>query len=184
MRTDPLLLAGELEALATELRSSGDVLWQRSSDWVRVETRSGDGERGGGLGDAVSEDAIGEKIADRQASRYHSELLNLLPRLFADARRARAVVEIVCPSQPRKLKGQELTVAQAAAEGWCASCHRDDGFIEPVHPQGRYKDWCRFCGEWKAAHGGELPPLGVVRWRHRHPGKHVPLAIVEQGART
>ena len=48
---------------------------------------------------------------------------------------------------------------------WCRSCHRDNKHCEPT-AHGRYKDLCRFCGDWNAAHKA-LPPHEIIEARHR-----------------
>jgi hypothetical protein len=61
-------------------------------------------------------------------------------------------------------------------EMWCKSCWRDDKHHEPV-AIGRYKTWCRFCGDWKAAHK-RLPPVEILEARHS--GRRITSTMVEK----
>lgn len=169
------------DALATAQALRGehlDLLWQRTVDWQRVRHMADRGERGGGSGEAASDDAIEERIGDAAAARYHDEVQTLVRRVTADLARLHRIAGIVIPAQPRRLQGRDMLAAQVAADGWCVSCWRDEQALVPIAvrasgPQkGRpyYTDLCRFCGGWKAEHG-QVPPIDVVQ-RH-HDGRRI-----------
>lgn len=147
----------------------GAITWTRFADWVKEQRVSSDSTRGGGLREAESDVAIKERIDDHQASRYHTELSRLTDRITADLHRLQTLIRIANPDTPR----QEIGAG-------CQSCYRDAGRYEPIH-LGRYKRACRWCGEWRAEHG-DWPPLAVIRWRGRNPGKRVPVSIIEQAS--
>lgn len=155
------------ELLARELHTHGTTTWQRAADWVEEQRRRTDDARGGGVGSGITDYALTERLDAKQASAYQAEIAAIGNRLYADMTRMRRIIEIANPETPRSEIG-----------AGCQSCHRDGGRYEPIHA-GRYRLACRFCGEWRAEHG-EWPPLPVVRWRGRNPGKRVPLKIVEQ----
>lgn len=157
----------ELDPLRSRVLADGDLLWSRTADWVKARQPS-NGERGGGLSEP-SDDALRQRMEDRQASRYHDELKTLTERMRADAARYRRIFEIVLPPPSAVLSNKHLQLAQIAAEGWCVSCWRDDQNCTPIalRPSGEpfYKDRCRACGEWKHEHGQD-PPLPILKLRH------------------
>lgn len=164
---DPYDLEEQLAKTLGAQRALGFLTWQRVQDWVKEDRTYGDSNRGGGVGNAKTDDRLREQLDDEQASMYFPELNQLSRRLDADLRRLRRIIAIANPVSPK-----------AQPDAGCRSCFRDGGTYEPVHA-GRYRNACRFCGEWRAEHG-DWPPLTVIRWRHRHPGKRVPLTIVEK----
>lgn len=158
------------ELLTRDLHTHGAPTWRRVGDWVAEQRHlEADSSRGGGFGHAVTDKALEERQGNRQASAYQAEVAALSKRLYADMTRLRRIIEIANPEIPR-----------AEIGAGCQSCQRDGGRYEPIHA-GRYRLACRFCGEWRAEHG-EWPPLTVVRWRGRNPGKKVPLKVVEAAA--
>lgn len=157
------------DTVTRALHTHGSTTWQRAADWVKEPRRHDTAERGGGVGNGHTDKALEEHRLDKQASTYQAELAAISKRLYADLTRLHRIIEITNPEVPRSEIG-----------AGCQSCYRDAGRYEPVH-EGRYRRACRFCGEWRAEHG-EWPPLAVVRWRGKNPGKKVPLKIVEQAA--
>jgi hypothetical protein len=166
---DPDSLHTSLAQTAHKVRTLGDRTWQRVDDWTRTDQVAKDSTRGGGLGSGRSDYSLEEQRLDRQAAAYRSELAAITKRLDADLHRLRTIVDIANPEAPKTI------------DAGCRSCARHEGMYEPVHV-GYYRDACRFCGEWKAAHEGDWPPLAVVRWHHNHPGKKIPLHVVEQAS--
>lgn len=162
-------LAAALGHSHDRVKERGASTWGRFADWVRAERRSGDSTRGGGLREAKSTERLREEHEDRQASRYHAELDHLTRRICADLRRLDQLIDLANPATPRP-----------APDAGCRSCARDGGWFEPVWA-GRYAHYCRFCGQWRAATHQD-PPLAIVRWQHRHPGKRVPVSIVEKAS--
>lgn len=156
----------ELDQLRERVRRDGDLLWQRTADWVKIQQPPA-GERGGGTS-APADDALRERMLDRMASKYHDELRQLTRRLHDDASRYNRIADIVLP-KPAVSVGNHMQAAQVAAEGWCVSCWRNDQTCEPIakRPSGEpyYRDRCRPCGAWKAEHGQD-PPLPILKLRH------------------
>lgn len=169
IRPDRLLAL--LEAVTQQVGHRGDLAWQRIHDWEREARIPRDGNRGGGLADAVNDDRIREQYEDNAASRYQAELSTLTDRIDSDLRRLMVLIAIATPTRPRTVASKEYLAAQAAADGWCASCFRDAGHLEPIAVRPGtttpyYVDRCRACGEWRKIHG-EDPPIDVLRTRHR-----------------
>lgn len=164
---EPRQLEEQIALTLGDLRNHGALTWQRVEDWVRIDRSTNDSNRGGGVGNAKTDDRLKEQLDDTQASAYFPELATLTARLYADLNRLRRIIAIANPAAPK-----------AQPDAGCRSCFRDAGIYEPVYA-GRYRNACRFCGEWRAEHG-DWPPLHVIRWRHRHPGKRVPVTIVER----
>lgn len=170
--TTPALarLLDELDMLRPRLIKTGDLMWSRTSDWVKAQQPK-NGERGGGTS-APSDERIFDLMGDRQASRYHDEVKSIVNRMAADADRLRQIIEIADQRQPRQIAGKDMLATQVAAAGFCVSCWRNDQHcveIEirtsgPAAGQPYYRDLCRFCGGWKAEYG-DIPQLDVVQ-RH------------------
>ena len=160
-------LAAELSAALESQRRHGRNTWQRFADWTRNAPRWDDTERGGGVGSGRSDFAIADQRDDKQAAAYQAELAKLTERISADLHRLRRLHDIANPDSPR-----------SQPEAGCVSCARDGGRYEPTW-EGRYRTACRFCGEWRSTQG-DWPPLSVVRWRGRNPGKRVPVHVVEK----
>jgi len=53
-----------------------------------------------------------------------------------------------------------------APDGACRSCWRNNRHYEPI-AVGRYRKYCTWCGEWKAANHGQLPPRKLLEMHHR-----------------
>lgn len=143
---------------ATGSRTSGPALWCDTHDRTlarcleehldctgRYQTRS----------DPAGETAI--ELDHDQAAADHAELLALirqLPRLVA----------LVDRYQTRPGSGASLPDVD-----WCRSCYRNDRKHEPVgrRPDGTpwYAGLCRWCGDFRAAHGVE-PPVELLQKRH------------------
>lgn len=70
----------------------------------------------------------------------------------------------------------EPVEADAPDDMWCRSCWRDDKHHEPISV-GRYKAWCRFCGDWRAANK-RLPPVEILEARHR--GQRITTQMVDR----
>jgi hypothetical protein len=113
-----------------------------------------------GIPDHILERRIDEAVA----ARYRRELDTITKRLEADCRRLVALVEVAHPPKT----DQQVKL--------CRSCARAK--IDEETADGRYKLACRFCGDWHGAHG-DWPPVAVLRWRRDHPGKSVPVHVVE-----
>ena len=148
-------------------RKCGASTWQRVQDWVRTRSRDGGEERGGGVGSARSTTSIADTREDIQAGTYYAELAQLTERISNDLARLRRIHAIANPQTPK-----------SAPDAGCISCARDGGRYEPTW-EGRYRNACRFCGEWRSTQG-DWPALSVVRWRGRNPGKRVPVHVVEK----
>jgi hypothetical protein len=171
---DPELLADRLEDCSRAVRANGGLTWERCEDWNhpgRLPTR---GERGGGLRDGVTDEALDDRREDAAASRYKAELAEITRRLDADTARLKTIIRICNPSPPKTLASKDLLVAQVAADGWCVSCYRREQFLEPITMQTArngamvpiYRDLCRPCGKWKSENG-ELPSMEVLQTWHR-----------------
>ena len=146
-----------------------DTTRQRFVDWRATAVVPKAGERGGGdIGCTPSEEVLRNRRDDRQASRYLDEWDTLRKRLEADVARLVALVELAHPPSPK-----------TPPESCCRSCARAK-IEEPIWP-GRSKQGCRYCAEWRASHG-DWPPIAVLRWRSEHPGKPVPVHVVQQAS--
>lgn len=159
-------------------RRRGQETWNRSYAWIRSHNPPLPLhlQHGGGFeGEARSDESIENGHLDYIAGQYHGELADLTARLVADLNRLRKIEEVCTPG---KVREPPVQAADIAGEGWCSSCYRDAGWLEPEH-EGRYRGLCRFCGEWRAANG-EIPPAGLVRWRHRNPHRRLTEQVVLQ----
>lgn len=150
--------------------------WQVSNDALLRPDDGSDEDQDEARRESRSDKDRRESMWDAQAARYADELAALLKRVDADMARLTRLNEILCPDQPHQLTNRELLSAQIAAEGWCVSCHRDAGWCEPLW-EGRSRDGCQWCAKWRRSEGG-WPPLALVKWRHRNPGRQLTTADV------
>lgn len=180
------------KGLAQRLHNAGD-LWGEHGDEMALRADvwrtanlpgpddGGDEEQDEARRDARSDHDRMNAAEAAQAATYYDELDRITKRLDADLRRLERLKEIICPVPLKRSVPASVQAAEAAGEGWCASCFRDRGWLEPQH-EGRYRGLCRFCGEWKAANG-EVPPQSVVAWRHRNPHRRLTEQVVAQMTR-
>lgn len=100
---------------------------------------------------------------------------------------AHRIVARYTPTQPRRTK------ADPAPDDWCTSCFRNAGHHTPItlrkSGEPYYADLCKWCGEWRTAHG-TLPPVAILRARHegrkittRLVAQHTPAATTNRAAK-
>lgn len=69
----------------------------------------------------------------------------------------------------RARENAPMTPAEAAIEGFCASCWRNEGHRKEIDRDKNdlkfYRDYCRWCGSMKAEYGIE-PPLDMLKLHH------------------
>ena len=119
-------------------------------------------------------DPTGEAaIADEVRTFLADEWDRLVKGLHIDMDRLHDILDMAVPS-PVKLTDDAKTFDQIVAEGYCRSCFRDHGYLEPVamRPNGqrKYRAYCNWCGEFMAAelagHPGTLePPIELIEQR-------------------
>lgn len=175
-RADLPRLAGSLAVLGTLLEDRGQQAWDVLASWTTGPTPPPTtGERGGGTGEAGQEDQAEQRRWEARAARLLAEQradLTELDRLVQNIIRR---IDIACPPNTAEVKNRRtgnldpVTPAEVAIEGWCASCWRDDQTLEPIekdrHGLRYYRDYCRWCGAFKAKHDTE-PPLALLKRRH------------------
>lgn len=162
--TDP----GRAERHALEIEALGNEILNRIPDAVRVMRDYKRGYPTGGdgppakviaeLGSCTRTEALalaGPDAIDRE----QRELDQCLDR----ALRALQTAYNICARYQRAARPTKPE-AQTNDEGWCSSCIRDGGYLEPA-AAGRYAALCRFCGEWLAANGTN-PPMEILKARH------------------
>lgn len=124
-----------------------------------------------------SDDDRRDRMWSVQAAGYYSELTVLVERMENDARRLKRLHEIILPAQGKRSSVAPLTQrAELVSLGLCVSCHRDNEYAEPVW-ENRSKDGCQWCTKWRQSEG-QWPPVALVRWRHRNPGRALTTADV------
>ena len=150
--------------------------WQRLRSDLLSRHDGADDEQDEARRASASDDERNDRRWDEQAAGYAKELAAILGRVDADLTRLTRLEGILCPDQPKQLGNRDLLAAQVAADGWCVSCHRDDGYCEPVW-ESRSRDGCQWCARWRTSEGA-WPPVALVRWRHRNPGRALTTADV------
>lgn len=75
---------------------------------------------------------------------------------------------------------RRVRLAEGPGADWCVSCHRDNGYHEPISDEA-YSDRCRWCREWRAEHGDD-PPLELLQ--RRHEGRRITTADVERALKS
>lgn len=157
-------LCQHLTTTTRDLEHLGASTWKRFDEWADSPKQARDILRGGGLGEARSDDDTENARLDRLAAGYHRELDQLTRRVEADLARLRQLLRIANPDRPRSLRPGELTDSQLVADGWCPSCFRDDQHLAPV-AEGRYKDRCRGCGDLRGRERRD-PTMDELRLMH------------------
>lgn len=173
-------LADRLQGLACRLRQEGGLTGERFAAWQKAVMprlfESDDDAQEAAVRESRSERDDEDRRGDAQAGRYLSEWVALLDRIGSDAARADALLTVGNPPQPRRLAQRDMQPAQIAAEGLCVSCWKAGIKDEDTVP-GRYRDRCRFCGDWRGEHG-EDPPGWLLRKRQVHGKRSVTTADV------
>lgn len=150
--------------------------WRHADDSMLVRPDDGSDEEQDEARRASRPDEDRRRHLDEaQAARYYDELTTLVKRMEADARRLKRLDEIIIPPAGRRVQPL-VQPAELIREGLCVSCHRDGAWCEPVW-EGRSRDGCQWCARWRTSEG-QWPPVALVRWRHRNPGRPLTTADV------
>jgi hypothetical protein len=156
-----------LTDLAKTIDRHGQATWQHVDDWRKQRRLSSDSNRGGGAGDHAAARAA-DRIEDERVGHLFDRLTQAVTDLSDMIARTDALITETIPLRVPKAK-PNILAAQAAADGWCRSCFRDDQHLEPItlRPDGTpfFRDLCKWCGYWQAEHG-QLPGVDVLRQRH------------------
>lgn len=136
-----------------------------------------------GYSDPTGEAAAGLDVTSLTLARYRglldwlddnaADLVTLLSQLVPNQPNTKVTPCASCgaPRPAAAKRRPDMDAAALVEAGWCKSCYRDDQFLRLIDTrratgQRYYRDFCRFCGGFKADHGIE-PPLAVLRARHR-----------------
>lgn len=150
--------------------------WRKADDALLVRPDDGsDDEQDEARRSSRSDVDDRDRMEQAQASRYYGELTTLVDRMEADARRLKRLHEIICPPKGKRVSPL-VQPAELVSAGLCVSCHRDQSWCEPVW-EGRSRDGCQWCARWRTSEGS-WPPVALVRWRHRNPGRALTTADV------
>lgn len=177
-KADITFIAARGQQASEALNRAGTTAWETSEAWKRgASTANYDPEVGGNRWEqdsegqvwAVPSDPTGDAALTPEQVHAHEELVAALDTYLKSADR---IVELVAMATPRKLNqisDRDRLAAQVAAEGWCASCYRNGGKLQPqaMHPDGRvkYQGSCRWCKEFEQEYGRK-PPLSLLEKRH------------------
>lgn len=176
-RSDLPRLFAFLGVLGTEGEAKGQAAWDASSGWTPApQPAPKPGEHGGGLGEAGEETAKDEAAQRKAAEKRFQTYRVHLAALEKYAYLVMQDIDIAVPPNTAEVKNRRtdnldpVTPADAAVDGWCASCWRNDQqhVLIDVHKTTglRYfRDYCRWCGGVKATYGIE-PPLDALKLHH------------------
>lgn len=175
-RSDLPRLGASLSLLGTLLERDGQTAWDRMSGWREGPRKAPQrGEVGGGGGEAGAEDRKLEAIQRARAARHFDEWRADLDTIDDLVQSLLRRIDVACPPHPDEVKNRRtgdldpVTAADVAAAGWCASCWRNDQQMVPIekdrHSMRFYRDYCRWCGGFKAQHKIE-PPVALLELRH------------------
>jgi hypothetical protein len=155
-------LADYMTDVAVELRKQGGATEAVLHDWAAPGHMPTAGERGGGLVDAEPDFTLAQRREAAEAGRLQKEWRTRTRRILADLHWLEQTMQTANPPETTRLRFSDLSAAQVAAEGYCVSCIRAG--VNTVTAKGRYRDRCRFCGEWEAEHKKD-PPVALVELR-------------------
>ena len=183
---EPDRLADRLQDCAVKLRCEGGLAGERFSAWTkaampRLFESDDDAQEAAEVAGRTERDEA-DRRGDALAAAYWSEWQALLRRLESDTARAVRLMGVANPPQPSRLSQRELQPAQVAAEGLCVSCWKAKIRDEDV-ASGQYRDRCRFCGDWRGAHG-EDPPAWLLKKRQIHGKRSLTTADVARALGT
>ncbi len=174
-RADLPRLGASLGVLGTLVESQ--QAWDTSWGWAYgPRPAPARGERGGGGTEVDVEDRKAEEKARGRAAQIHDEYRAWCAEMDALTQRGLRLHDVIQPPHPAALRNRSgdldpITAADAAAAGWCKSCWRNDQQMVPTTPpEGsgrlkRYRDYCRWCGDFHGQHKIE-PPIELLRIRH------------------
>lgn len=172
--TDYELLARDLRRLADTLEDRGADTDTRLESWTRGPTPGDTHDTPPQPGDPDYEgpadtpawirDLTDDDRPDAaRAARLHRTWTRLIHQIEAATPR---LIDLDKIAHPKPATRQRLdTPAQVAADGFCRSCWRDDHYLKPT-ATGRYRDHCRWCGDWLATEG-QPPPIEALRIVHQ-----------------
>lgn len=189
------VLAKALERGLKLVRSQrGERTWSRVDDWTDPGRVPSGGERGGGVvGEAMPGDVVEDVKASKAAARLQGEREKRAQRILADLAWFANLAETCNPERPKELANRHKQVAQVAADRFCVSCWRDDGWLQPIPVKPGsgtpgvpyYRDLCRPCGEWIDDEGNHVhPPIEVVRYWHKRRVSAVEIERAIAGQKT
>lgn len=184
-------LADQLRDLADRLDTEGTAVLTRADDW-RPGPQPGDNHSTPPQpGDpdhqppaipvepdaTLTDERRQDLAAERTATRIYDKLHAYLDQLAADAAAVDRLLDVLALKRPTR----DRIALTNPGDGACHSCWRT-GTFEPIamRPDGtaRYRDACLWCGNWTAANDGQPPPIELVRWRHRNPGRRLTTDVV------
>lgn len=186
--TDIRRIAARMATLGTELEQKGERARTVLHGWGHGPRQPTGDKRGGGFGDIYADERALETKRRARAAELHDEYLtklNQLDRLITETER---IIDVACPPNIAEVKNRRtqdldpITAADAAAAGWCRSCWRNDQQMVPITTQTKtglryYRDYCKWCGEFEAAHNIEPPPELL---QMRHDGRRITATDVDK----
>lgn len=176
-RSDLPRLSAQVGVLATLLEEKGQRAWDTLDGWQEGPRKAPQaGERGGGGTEAQAEARRDEHLQRARAARHFRQFTADLTEVDRLADSLIRRIDVACPPHPMELRNRKtedldpVTAADVAAAGWCASCWKNDQQMVPITVQPRtgmryYRDFCKWCGEFKGTHKIE-PPVELLRLRH------------------
>lgn len=175
---DILFTASRMREAAEALERAGLTAWTTMDAWRRgAATANYDPEAGGNRWEEDDDGTVWPVPTDPTGDQALTPEMRLLwqqyrDRLDAALELSDSLIAMVANATPRRkdrIADKERLAAQAGADGWCSSCFRDAGRLEPqaMHPNGtvRYAGSCRWCHDFEQEYGRK-PPLGLLRKRH------------------
>lgn len=177
---DVTFVASRLRSAADALDAHGLTALQTTSQWARgAGTANYDPESGGNRWEQdeddgtvwpVPSDPTGDRALRRDVMDHaHAKYCADLTKALAAADALITDVETATPHTPKQIGDHDKLAAQVGAEGWCSSCFRNAGRMEPqaMHGNGtiRYRGECRWCHDFKAEQG-RYPTLSLLQKHH------------------
>lgn len=176
-RADLPRLGASLGLVGTLLEHQGQLAWDTMDGWQTGPRKAPEqGIRGGGAGEAGAEDRKDEAMQRIRAARRFQAFRVRLAEIDSLAQELIRDVDIACPPHPATLRNaatdnlDPITAAEAAIDGWCSSCWRNDQQHVPIEVERKtglryHRDLCRWCGSFKAKYKID-PPLILLKLRH------------------
>lgn len=148
-----------------------DVTWGWENGPIQIARP---GPRGGG-GVEGDEDRRAEIMQRIRAAKVHQQIRDFHNDLDKIVQQGLKLYDVAFPGHPAELRNKRtdsfdpITPADVAADGWCASCWRNDQQMvaREKNKRGMYysSTMCRWCQGVKATYDVE-PPLEMLKLHH------------------
>lgn len=183
-------LAGQIRLAGELLDLDGENAWTTTKNWAAtgISAQNLDNDRTSNRSDddgypITIHDPTGNAASDTTTDpAAHDRLHRILVHVANDTGDLIDLLRTATPSTPKPGRAEQQR-AELVTDGWCTSCFRDGGYLEPITTrrgdgEPYYVDVCKWCGEYRSCNDGELPPVTILN--DRHAGRRITQAMIDK----